>query len=67
MDIVKADPRIEVPAMPDLEIRADGNANFYHLTDGKQWLAVVQLNGTFLTGMQEAIMEKIANALKSAG
>jgi len=54
---------VVVNPMPRIKVRADGDANFYHLTEDNEWVAVIQLNGKFTTPMQEAMMQKIADAL----
>jgi hypothetical protein len=43
-----------------LEVKPDGEANFYSLLNGKNWIARVQLNGEFTTRYQETIMQSFA-------
>lgn len=62
--LVTADPRVTVQPMPAIEAHADGEANFYHLIADGHWVAAIQLNGEFTTPMQEAIMQKLADALR---
>ncbi|WP_396334134.1 hypothetical protein [Burkholderia anthina] len=54
-----------VQPIPNVRVRADGDANFYHLLDANDWVAAVQLNGKFTTPMQEAIMQMIGDVLKN--
>lgn len=49
----------------NLRIRPDGEANYYGLIDGDKWVAVVHLNGEFMLARQEAIMQRIIDALKA--
>lgn len=46
-----------------VEVKADGESNFYRLVADGDWLAVVQLNGKFLVAAQEAIMRQFAEAI----
>jgi hypothetical protein len=52
-----------VPLMSGIKVRADGDANFYHLLDGNDWVAAIHLNGKFTTPAQEAMMQKFADVL----
>lgn len=45
-----------------LQVKPDGEANFYTLLNGARWIARVQLNGEFTTTQQEQIMQQIAAA-----
>jgi hypothetical protein len=45
-----------------VEVKADGEANFYSLLNGSRWLARMQLNGEFTTAQQETIMQAFATA-----
>ncbi|WP_420213370.1 hypothetical protein ACN8ZM_39815 (plasmid) [Burkholderia aenigmatica] len=56
--------QVVVQPIPSIKVRADGDANFYHLLDGNDWVAAIQLNGKFTTPMQEAMMQKLADVLK---
>lgn len=49
----------------NLRIRPDGEANYYGLIDGDKWVAIVHLNGEFMPARQEAIMQRIIDALKA--
>ncbi|WP_321935354.1 hypothetical protein [Paraburkholderia sp. J8-2] len=51
--------------IPNIRVRADGDANFYHLLDSSDWVAAIQLNGKFTTPTQEGMMQKFADALRS--
>lgn len=46
-----------------ITLRADGDANFYQLGEGKKWLAVIQLNGELMTERQMQIMQRIVDEL----
>jgi hypothetical protein len=66
MNVVPAaDPSIEVQPIPNLEVIAQGESNFYVLLDGKRWIAHIQMNGEFTAPMQEAILHRFADALKN--
>jgi hypothetical protein len=52
---------LQVETQP-VEVKADGEANFYSLLNGSRWLARMQLNGEFTTAQQETIMQAFATA-----
>ncbi|OLL27619.1 hypothetical protein BTH42_31800 [Burkholderia sp. SRS-W-2-2016] len=56
---------VVVQPIPDIRVRADGDANFYHLLDGKDWVAAIQMNGKYTMRMQEAMLQKFAELLRN--
>lgn len=57
------DAEVDVPPITGLRLRADGDANFYHLLDGNDWVAAIQMNGKFTTRMQEGMLGKVVRVL----
>lgn len=49
----------------NIQLTTDGEANFYGIADGKNWILRVQINGTLDTKTQLSIMENIINSLKN--
>ncbi|MBB5511171.1 hypothetical protein [Paraburkholderia atlantica] len=56
---------VSVQPVPTIRVRADGDANFYHLLDGEDWVAAVQMNGRFTVPMQEAMLQTFAGVLRN--
>jgi hypothetical protein len=61
-----ADVSPDLSTFKQLRIRPDGEPNHYALIDGSKWVAVIKLNGEFMPLRQEAIMQRILDALKAA-
>lgn len=57
---------VDVPPITGLRLRADGDANFYHLLDGNDWVAAIQMNGKFTTRMQEGMLGKVVRVLSQS-
>lgn len=49
-------PATVSPLLAGIEWKAQGEANFYSLLRGKQWVAIVQINGEMLVWQQEALL-----------
>ncbi|MBB5428719.1 hypothetical protein HDG40_006914 [Paraburkholderia sp. JPY158] len=56
---------VSAQPVPTIRVRADGDANLYHLLDGEDWVAAVQMNGRFTVPMQEAMLQKFAELLRN--
>ncbi|HDR9174466.1 TPA: hypothetical protein QDB23_001678 [Burkholderia vietnamiensis] len=58
--------QVVIQPISGIRVRADGDANFFHLLEPGDWVAAIQLNGKFTTPMQEAIMAKFADVFRPA-
>lgn len=59
------DVDISLTTFENLRIRPDGEPNVYTIIDGTRWIGAVKLNGEFMPLRQEAIMQRIMDALKA--
>lgn len=57
------DSKKNIVSNDSVQFIASGDANFYRVINGNQWIAAIQFNGEFSAGEQEAMLQSMVESL----
>ncbi len=60
------DSKKNIVSNDSVQFIASGDANFYRVINGNQWIATIQLNGELSNEEQEAMLQSVVESLKVA-